>query len=107
VEGSPLEEREVVLRAQRGDERAFEDLIRPYEEVAFRVAYLTAGTAHEAEDAVQEGFVNAWRALGPARRLKPDAAAADLRGRGSSRRSRSRPTSTTSGCSSATSRPGS
>jgi len=53
-----------VLRAQRGDERAFEELVRAHQEVAFRVAYLIAGTAGEAEDAVQDGLVKAWRALG-------------------------------------------
>jgi RNA polymerase sigma factor (sigma-70 family) len=68
VEGRPLAEAELALRAQRGDERAFEQLVRPYEEVAFRVAYLITGSAAEAEDAMQEGFVNAWRALGRFRR---------------------------------------
>jgi RNA polymerase sigma-70 factor, ECF subfamily len=64
VEGRPLGEGELVLRAQRGDERAFEELVRAHQEVAFRVAYLIAGTAGEAEDAVQDGLVKAWRALG-------------------------------------------
>jgi RNA polymerase sigma factor (sigma-70 family) len=71
VEGRPLAETELVVRAQRGDERAFETLIRPYEEIAFRVAYLITGGAAEAEDAVQDGFVNAWRALGRFRRGEP------------------------------------
>jgi RNA polymerase sigma factor (sigma-70 family) len=71
VEGRPLAEAELVARAQRGDERAFEALIRPYEEIAFRVAYLITGGAAEAEDAVQDGFVNAWRALGRFRRSEP------------------------------------
>ena len=52
-----------MLRAQRGDEHAFAELVRAHQEVAFRVAYLISGTAGEAEDAVQEGFVKAWRAL--------------------------------------------
>ena len=64
VEGRPLGEGELVLRAQRGDERAFEELVRAHQEVAFRVAYLIAGTVGEAEDAVQDGLVKAWRALG-------------------------------------------
>jgi RNA polymerase sigma-70 factor, ECF subfamily len=71
VEGRPLAEAELVARAQRGDERAFEELIRPYEEIAFRVAYLITGGAAEAEDAVQDGFVNAWRALSRFRRGEP------------------------------------
>jgi RNA polymerase sigma factor (sigma-70 family) len=64
VEGRPLEERELVLRAQHGDARAFESLVRAQEEIAFRVAYLITGDAAEAEDAVQDGLIKAWRALG-------------------------------------------
>lgn len=71
MEGRPLAEAELVARAQRGDERAFEELIRPYEEIAFRVAYLITGGAAEAEDAVQDGLLNAWRALGRFRREEP------------------------------------
>ncbi len=48
-------------RAQRGDERAFAELMRMHQEIAFRVAYLLAGG--EAEEAVQDGFLKAWRAL--------------------------------------------
>jgi RNA polymerase sigma-70 factor (ECF subfamily) len=69
VEGRPLEEeRELVRRARRGDERAFEELVRMYQETAFRVAYLISGS--EAEDAVQDGVIKAWRALG---RFRSDA----------------------------------
>jgi RNA polymerase sigma-70 factor (ECF subfamily) len=69
VEGRPLEqERELVRRARRGDDRAFTELIRMHQETAFRVAYLIAGS--DAEDAVQDGVVKAWRALG---RFRPGA----------------------------------
>jgi RNA polymerase sigma-70 factor (ECF subfamily) len=61
VEGRPLEERELVRRAQRGDERAFAELMHMHQDIAFRVAYLVAGG--EAEEAVQDGFLKAWRAL--------------------------------------------
>jgi RNA polymerase sigma-70 factor (ECF subfamily) len=71
VEGRPREERELVLRAQGGDPRAFEELVRPHEEVAFRVAYLITRNAAEAEDAAQEGLVKAWRALGRFRAGEP------------------------------------
>jgi RNA polymerase sigma factor (sigma-70 family) len=70
VEGRPLEERELVLRAQRGDARAYEEIVRTHQQIAFRVAYLVAGNAADAEDAAQDGFVKAWRALG---RFRPDA----------------------------------
>jgi RNA polymerase sigma-70 factor (ECF subfamily) len=36
--------------------------------VAFRAAYLVTGSAAEAEDAAQDGFVKAWQALGRFRR---------------------------------------
>jgi RNA polymerase sigma-70 factor (ECF subfamily) len=73
VEGRPPE-RELVLRAQRGDERAFAELVRSEWEVAFRVAVLTTGDAGEAEDAAQEAVAKAWRALlrfDPDRPLRP------------------------------------
>lgn len=60
-----------MLRAQHGDERAFEQLVRAHEEVAFRVAYLITGNEAEAEDAAQEGVVKAWRALGRFRSERP------------------------------------
>ena len=41
-----------------------------HQQIAFRVAYLVAGATAEAEDAAQEGFVKAWRALG---RFRPEA----------------------------------
>jgi RNA polymerase sigma factor (sigma-70 family) len=69
VEGRPLEERELVLRAQRGDARAYEEIVRTHQQIAFRVAYLVTGNASEAEDAAQEGFIKAWRAFG---RFKPE-----------------------------------
>jgi RNA polymerase sigma-70 factor (ECF subfamily) len=69
VEGRPLGERELVLRAQRGDARAYEEIVRTHQQIAFRVAYLVAGNAADAEDAAQEGFIKAWRAFG---RFKPE-----------------------------------
>jgi RNA polymerase sigma-70 factor (ECF subfamily) len=68
VEGRPLEERELVRRARRGDERAFAELVRMHQDIAFRVAYLISGD--EAEDALQDGVLKAWRAL---RRFRPGA----------------------------------
>ena len=70
MEGRPREERELVLRAQGGDARAYEALVRANEEIAFRVAYVITRNAADAEDAAQEGFLKAWRALG---RFRPDA----------------------------------
>jgi RNA polymerase sigma-70 factor (ECF subfamily) len=71
VEGRPPAEGELVLRAQRGDDAAFAELVRAHEEVAFRLAYVIVGGAAEAEDAVQDALVKAWRALGRFRRGSP------------------------------------
>ena len=70
VEGRPRDERELALRAQRGDSRAYEELVRPHQEIAFRVAYVIARNAADAEDATQDALVKAWRALG---RFRPGA----------------------------------
>ena len=64
MEGRPLDESELVERARRGDHQAYGELVRAYQAIAFRTAFLIAGGATEAEDAAQEGFVKAWRALG-------------------------------------------
>lgn len=50
-------------RARTGDVSAYEELVRRYEQQAFRAAYLVCRDADEARDAAQEGFVRAWRAL--------------------------------------------
>jgi RNA polymerase sigma-70 factor, ECF subfamily len=64
VVSRPLEEDELVDRARSGDEDAYEELVRAHQGIAFRIAYLVVGDAAEAEDAAQEGFVKAHRALG-------------------------------------------
>ena len=63
VEGRPRDERESVVRAQRGDACAFEELVRAHWEVMFRVAVAITGDAAEAEDVAQEALAKAWRAL--------------------------------------------
>jgi RNA polymerase sigma-70 factor (ECF subfamily) len=63
VEGCPLSDAELMERARQGDVAAFEELVRRYEHIAFRTAFLVCGDADEARDAAQEGFVRAWRAL--------------------------------------------
>ncbi len=45
--------------------------MRRYQEIAFRVAYVIVGSAADAEDAAQEGFVRAYRALDRFRRGAP------------------------------------
>jgi RNA polymerase sigma factor (sigma-70 family) len=64
VEGRPLVESEWIEAARRGDASAFEELVRRYEEIAYRTAYLVVGDADEARDAAQDGFLRAHAALG-------------------------------------------
>ena len=71
VEGRPPDDVALAERAKHGDERAFEELVRMYQGIAFRTAYLLTGSAADAEDAVQTGFVKAWSALP---RFRPGAA---------------------------------
>ena len=71
VEGRPLEEPELVVRAMDGDTHAYEELVRMHQQVAMRTAWLVTRNAAEAEDAVQEAFVKAYRAL---RRFREGAA---------------------------------
>ncbi len=63
MEGRPLEDHELVERARGGDAEAFGSLVAQHQQAAFRVAWLIARDPGEAEDAVQEAFVKAWRAM--------------------------------------------
>jgi RNA polymerase sigma factor (sigma-70 family) len=63
MEGRPAEDGELFARAQRGDAAAYEEIVHKYQQVAFRTAYVITGSAADAEDAAQEGFVKAYRAL--------------------------------------------
>ena len=63
MEGRPLEDRELVERVKRGDVDAYETLVERHQSAAFRTAYLVAGSANDAEDAAQEGFVKAFYAI--------------------------------------------
>ncbi|HEV8054234.1 MAG TPA: sigma-70 family RNA polymerase sigma factor [Candidatus Limnocylindrales bacterium] len=65
-----MDERELVLRAQHGDVASFEELVRRYQNVVFRTAYVICVGREEAEDAAQEAFVKAYRALP---RFRPEA----------------------------------
>ncbi len=56
-------EAELVRRARRRDEAAWEALVGRHQEPVFRLAYLILGDAAEAEDAAQEAFVRAYLAL--------------------------------------------
>jgi RNA polymerase sigma factor (sigma-70 family) len=56
-------ELEFLARAIAGDHEAYADLVRPYERVAYRVAAAITGRSADAEEAMQNGFVKAYRSL--------------------------------------------
>jgi RNA polymerase sigma-70 factor (ECF subfamily) len=63
VEGRLLDETDLIARAKNGDDDAYGELVRRYQGLAFRTAYVITGSAPEAEDAAQDGFVKAYFAL--------------------------------------------
>lgn len=73
----PDDDRQTVEDARRGDTAAYTRLVRSNEEIAFRTAYLITRNAADAEEAAQDGFAKAFRALGrfrsgaPFRRMVP------------------------------------
>jgi len=71
VEGRPLDDAELVERAAAGDLGAYDEIVRRYQGLLLRAAYLVTGGADEAEDAVQEALVKAYRALHRFRRGSP------------------------------------
>lgn len=58
------DERKLVLRAQSGDVAAFEALIAPHQDALYRLALATTGDADDAQDALQETLVHAFRNIG-------------------------------------------
>ena len=68
MEGRPLEDVELVERAQDGDVAAYGALVERYQEVAFRTAWLITRSSADAEDAAQDAFVKAFYALAKFRR---------------------------------------
>jgi RNA polymerase sigma factor (sigma-70 family) len=71
VVSRPLDDdAQLVARATRGDVDAYEQLVHRHAEIAFRTAYLITRSAADAEEAAQDGFLKAHRAL---RRFRPGA----------------------------------
>lgn len=64
VGSRPPDEAALIARSRGGDANAYACLVQKHQEVAFRTAYACTGNAADAEDAAQEGFVKAYRALG-------------------------------------------
>lgn len=58
-----LSDGELVKRAKRGDVGAYEQIVERYREQVFRVAFLVTRSGADAEEAAQDAFVKAYRAL--------------------------------------------
>jgi RNA polymerase sigma-70 factor, ECF subfamily len=66
-----LEERALVVAAQSGDRTAFAGLVHRHQRRAYAVARAIVLSHDDAEDAVQEGFLHAFRAM---ERFRPEQA---------------------------------
>ena len=64
MEDRPLDEPALIERAKRGDVAAYERIVSEHQTIAFRTAWTITGSAADAEEAAQDAFVNAYRALG-------------------------------------------
>jgi RNA polymerase sigma-70 factor (ECF subfamily) len=61
--GSDASEQELLDLARRGDEQAFGDLIDAYRAELHAYCYRMLGSVHDAEDALQDALLRAWRGL--------------------------------------------
>lgn len=62
-DGAATAERNLVMRARGGDPESFRILVERHQRAAFVLAARILRSPEDAEDAAQEAFVRAWRAL--------------------------------------------
>jgi RNA polymerase sigma factor (sigma-70 family) len=70
VGGRPLDDARLCEQARFGDVDAYEELVRRYQRLAYRTAYVVTRSSADAEDVTQEAFVKAYYALD---RFRPNA----------------------------------
>ncbi len=63
MEDRPLDDATLLARARDGDEDAYRQMVSGHETIAFRTAWLITHSAADAEEAAQDGFLKAYRAL--------------------------------------------
>jgi len=63
IEFQRMDESALIRAAQRGEERAFEELVRQYDQNVLRTAFHLLGSAEDANDIYQETFLRVYRNL--------------------------------------------
>src|SRR5579859_2291579 len=53
----------IIVRAQRGDQQAFQQLVETYHGIVWRTARLLLRDAALTDDTVQEAWIDVWRGL--------------------------------------------
>jgi RNA polymerase sigma-70 factor (ECF subfamily) len=60
---APIEEMELVRRAQRGDLAAYDELVKRYQERIYATVYHMTSNHEDANDLAQDSFIKAFQAL--------------------------------------------
>jgi RNA polymerase sigma-70 factor (ECF subfamily) len=63
AESAPVEEADLVRRAQRGDLGSYDELVRRYQERIYATIYHMTSNHEDANDLAQEAFIKAFHAL--------------------------------------------